>query len=335
MSLISYALKGNFKRFYDKLDDISKETGKNKISLIGNFLYCFVKIGSGYSDYLNYELYKRSKKEILEYVTIKDQDKFYEIVSPSAYKTEFSVKPNFLKKYKKYIGRDYFYNESFDKFKKFIKANDTFMVKPVDGLGGHGVKKMESKDIKNLEEFYDEVKKDNLLLEGYVIQNKKVSAICKESVNTIRIMTFSYNGKSRILGAFMRIGNGNSHVDNFHGGGMGVSINIEEGKLYGEAIDKDLRHFEVHPKSGKKFDGFKIPNWDIITKTVLDAALMSKHIHVVGWDVAVTEEGCVLIEGNRRPGFDLPQVMADHGRRDMMRDVLNEINAIEGTNYKI
>ena len=103
MSLISYALKGNFKRFYDKLDDISKETGKSKISLIGNFLYCFAKIGSGYSDYLNYELYKRSKKEILEYVTIKDQDKFYEIVSPSAYKTEFSVKPNFLKKYKKYI----------------------------------------------------------------------------------------------------------------------------------------------------------------------------------------------------------------------------------------
>ena len=71
------------------------------------------------------------------------------------------------------------------------------------------------------------------------------------------------------------------------------------------------------------------------TKTVLDAALMSKHIHVVGWDVAVTEEGCVLIEGNRRPGFDLVQVLSKRGRKDIMRECLDEINKCEGTNYKI
>ncbi len=61
----------------------------------------------------------------------------------------------------------------------------------------------------------------------------------------------------------------------------------------------------------------------------------NENIHVVGWDVAVTEKGATFIEGNRRPGFDLVQVLSKKGRIDIMKDCLNEINQNEGTNYKI
>ena len=56
---------------------------------------------------------------------------------------------------------------------------------------------------------------------------------------------------------------------------------------------------------------------------------------MVGWDVAITEKGTTLIEGNRRPGFDLIQVLSKKGRKDIMRYCLNIINKNEGTNYKI
>ena len=133
----------------------------------------------------------------------------------------------------------------------------------------------------------------------------------------------------------MRIGNGVNHCDNFHQGGMGCSINIETGKLIGNAVDKDLNEFESHPTSGVKFDGFQIPNWDKVKQMVLEAALVNNNIHVVGWDVAVTEEGATFIEGNRRPGFDLVQVLSERGRKDIMRSCLDEINKTEGTNYKV
>ncbi|CCY93415.1 putative uncharacterized protein [Firmicutes bacterium CAG:884] len=335
MGLIEYARAGNLKRFKNNLKEISKKEKKSEFFLFNHFLLTFLKTGCGYSDYLNYELYNKTFKEIDEYVTIKHQDKFYEIVSPAKYKTFFTIKPNFLNNFKDYINRSFFAGGTIEELKAFLDKNEEFMVKPYDGLGGKGVYKEYRKNIKNVNDFYNYLNENHLFIEEYVKQNKEVNRLCKESVNTIRIMTFSYNGKSEIVYAAMRIGNGINNVDNFHQGGMGCKIDLEKGILIGDAIDKDLNHYEVHPKSKVKFDGFVLPNWEKAKKLVLDASLVNNNIHMVGWDVALTDEGATLIEGNRRPGFDLIQVLSKRGRKDIMRHCLDIINKEEGTNYKI
>ena len=335
MSLIEYAKAGNLKKFRNNLKEISKKENKSTFYLFNHFLITFLKSGCGYSDYLNYQLYNKTFKEISEYVTIKHQDKFYEIVSPAKYKTFFTIKPNFLNNFKNFINRDFFEDGSIEDLEKFLSNNEEFMVKPKDGLGGMGVYKEYKKNIKDINEFYNYLKNNNLFIEEYVKQNEDINKLCKESVNTIRIMTFSYNGKSEIVYAAMRIGNGVNNVDNFHQGGMGCKIDLEKGILIGDAIDKDLNHFVVHPKSKVKFDGFKIPYWEEAKKLVLDASKVNNNIHLVGWDVAITDDGPTLIEGNRRPGFDLIQVLSKRGRKDIMRHCLDIINQVEGTNYKI
>ena len=335
MSIISYAFKGNLKRFNENLKTVSKKTGMGLWTLRFKFLNCFRLIGSGYSDFLNYELYNKTKEELLEYATISQQDKFYEIVSPSKYKTDFTVKPNFLKNFRKYISRDFFAEGTKEELDAFLNAHETFMIKPYDGLGGHGVEKMNAKDITDRDEFYEKIKNERLFLEEYVVQHSAISAICNASVNTIRIMTFAYAGKSEILFACMRFGNGEGSVDNFHQGGMTVLVDLDTGKLVGRAFNKNLDFFDEHPKSHVKFDGFQIPNWDKVKKLVLEAALVNEHIHCVGWDVAVTEDGATFIEGNRRPGFDLVQVLSKRGRRDIMRHCLEIMNEVDGTDYKI
>ena len=335
MGLIEYARAGNLKRFKNNLKEISKKEKKSEFFLFNHFLLTFLKTGCGYSDYLNYELYNKTFKEIDEYVTIKHQDKFYEIVSPAKYKTFFTIKPNFLNNFKDYINRSFFAGGTIEELKAFLDKNEEFMVKPYDGLGGKGVYKEYRKNIKNVNDFYNYLNENHLFIEEYVKQNKEVNRLCKESVNTIRIMTFSYNGKSEIVYAAMRIGNGINNVDNFHQGGMGCKIDLEKGILIGDAIDKDLNHYEVHPKSKVKFDGFVLPNWEKAKKLVLDASLVNNNIHMVGWDVALTDEGATLIEGNRRPGFDLIQVLSKRGRKDIMRHCLDIINKEEGSNYKI
>ena len=44
----------------------------------------------------------------------------------------------------------------------------------------------------------------------------------------------------------------------------------------------------------------------------------------MGWDVAISENGPVIIEGNRRPGFDIVQVLSG-GRADIVDDVLADM----------
>ena len=327
MSLIKYAMSGSLKNFSNKLDKISEKTGKSKTKLFFHFLHCFMLTGGGYSDYLNYEFYDKTDKEIKEYATIKTQDIFYETVSPSKYKEFFSVKSNFLKNFSKYITRDSFHMGTKKELEEFLKRNKRIVYKPISGLGGSSVKTMYVKDIKDIDAFYKEVTEEkDILLEGYVVQHHEVAEFAPNSVNTVRIMTFGYNGHSEIISAMMRFGNGEADVDNFHQGGMGCLVDENTGKLVGKAVNKNDEWFDKHPKSGKKFDGFQIPNWDIIKKTCLEAALVSDKIHVLGWDVAVTEDGCTFIEGNRRAGWDLPQELYKRGRKDIMRHVLEEMN---------
>ncbi len=335
MSLLHYARMGNLSRFAKNIKDLAKQENKSSFTLFARFLYCFLKIGSGYSDFLNYRLYNKTNAELEEYVTIKHQDKFYEIVSPAAYKKFFTIKPDFLKNFAKYIDRDFFAKGTKEELAKFLQNNEEFMLKPYDGLGGHGVVKMTHEQAGSPDEFYEKLEREGLFVEGYVKQHSEINKLCAASVNTIRVMTFGYAGQSRILYAAMRIGNGVNHCDNFHQGGMGCSIDLESGKLVGNAVDKDLNEFETHPTSGVKFDGFSIPNWDKVKQMVLEAALVNNNIHVVGWDVAVTQDGATFIEGNRRPGFDLVQVLSDRGRKDIMRSCLDEINKTEGTNHKV
>lgn len=335
MSIVNYALNGNAARFLEKLDKVAKQTNKSKASLVVHFIKCFMMIGSGYSDYLNYELYRRSDEEIKQYATIKTQDYFYEIVSPAAYKTAFTIKANFLKNFAKYIDRDSFYQGSLQELKQFLNKNEKIVYKPVNSLGGDRVKSLYSKDIKDIDEFYKEIIENNIQLETYIIQHKDINAFAPNSVNTIRVMTFAYNGESEILAALLRVGNGIADVDNFHQGGMGIKVDIETGTLIGDAFDKDNNILKEHPITHLKFDGFKIPNWDIVVKTCKEAALVNDHIHVVGWDVAVTQDGCTFVEGNRRPGFDLVQVAYDRGRKDLMQRCLDKINKVEGTKYKV
>ena len=148
-----------------------------------------------------------------------------------------------------------------------------------------------------------------------------MNKLCDKSVNTMRIMTFNDNGKPRIIWLGLRVGNGVNSIDNFHAQGMAVNIDINSGKLIGNAIDKDLNQYSVHPVTHTKFDGFQIPCFEEAKEMVLKASLESDKILVVGWDVAISDKGPVIIEGNRRPGFDIVQVLSG-GKMDIVNDVL-------------
>lgn len=327
MAFYSYIFSANYKGFKEKLKRIAKRDHRSYPLLLCDTYYSILRYGIGLTDYLNYEFHKKSSKERKEYAGIKMQNTFYETVSPSKYKKRYTIKPDFLEDFKKYTKRDFVVPEkcSLKEFKDFLKKHKVFMSKPYDGLGGADVLKVKAEDIKDIEKYYEDCKENRIFLEEVVKQNKEMNKLCEASCNTIRIITFNNHGKAEILWAGLRIGNGVNSVDNFHAGGMATEIDLKTGKLTRPALDKSLNEYTHHPKTHVEIEGFKIPFFKEVKKMVKEAALESDKILVVGWDVAITDDGPLIIEGNRRPGFDLVQVASRRGRMDIMNYVFDEL----------
>lgn len=323
MAFYSYIFSANYKRYFDNLKKVAKKEDKSFTKMVFDTGYCVFRYGFCLSDYLNYKLYNKNGKERKKYVSTKTENKFYETVSPSAYKQRYTIKPNFLKDFKEYTKRDFIVpkEDNYEEFLEFLNNHEVFMSKPYDGLGGADVKKEYTKDIQDKKEYFNNAIKNRIFLEELVKQHSEMNKLCDKSVNTMRIMTFNDHGKSRIIWMGLRVGNGINAIDNFHAKGMAVNIDINTGKLVGNAIDKDLNEYEEHPFTHVKFDGFQIPCFEDAKNMVLKASLESDKILVVGWDVAISEDGPVIIEGNRRPGFDIVQVLSG-GKMDMVEDVI-------------
>ena len=324
MAFYSYIFSANYKRYLNNLKRISKKEGISYIKMIFDTGYCVFRYGFCLSDYLNYKLYNKNKKERKKYVSTTTENKFYETVSPSAYKKRYTVKPNILADFKEYTKRDFIVPKegNYEEFLKFLDNHEVFMSKPYDGLGGADVKKEYVKDIKDKKEYFENAIQNRIFLEELVKQHPDMNKLCSKSVNTMRIMTFNDNGNPRIIWMGLRVGNGINSIDNFHAQGMVVNVDMETGKLVGNAFDKNLDEYTEHPLTHVKFDGFQIPYFEEAKQMVLKASLESDKILVVGWDVAISENGPVIIEGNRRPGLDIVQVLSG-GQIDMINDVLD------------
>jgi Sugar-transfer associated ATP-grasp len=68
--------------------------------------------------------------------------------------------------------------------------------------------------------------------------------------------------------------------------------------------------FECHPDTGKKVDGLQLPDWAAAVNLCLRAHESLETCPAVGWDVAFTEQGPVLVEGNLPFGIELAQFVS-------------------------
>lgn len=323
--MISFILKGNYKKFLNELKEVKKANNKSVTLMFIDMAFTALFLGMGLSDYLNYRLYDKTFKEKKEYVSTRTQSTFYKKFSPREYSEPFYYKPKFHEVYKDYAKRDYYIPMvGIDSLQKFIDKHKTFVIKPVDGLGGHLVSKVSMDDFENIDTLYNNLIDKRLFLEELIVQNKKWGLICPGSVNTLRVMTKNINGNPDIFFIAARIGSGKSIADNFHQGGFGVTVDFEQGILVGNGTSKALEEYEYHPASNIKFDGYKIPYFNEIKEMTIELAKINTKVMVVGWDVAITENGPCIIEGNRRPGYDLIQVTSKKGRMDLIRKMEEE-----------
>lgn len=150
----------------------------------------------------------------------------------------------------------------------------------------------------------------DFFFEKQLIQEPILSQFNPDTVNTIRVLTY----KNKVVSAAVRFGGKGSFVDNTAKGGVAVSLDIHTGMLgnYGMR-EYDLNHYTEHPDSHIKFADTVVTQWPEVKKLVEKTVKYLPYYNSVGFDVATTNDGPVIIEINTGAGVYLSQMGKEEG----------------------
>lgn len=205
-------------------------------------------------------------------------------------------------RFKEYYGRECMLVDDPTKigndFQEFAKRHNKFIVKPLFKDSGVGVEIFT----------YGESKVPNypFIAEELIEQSDALAIFHPQSVNTLRLNTIRCKDSIVIWQNILRYGRGDNMVDNAHFGGC---FSVIDNNGYAIAAGDVKRHkFTEHPDTGVALTGFKVPDWENACDLVRHLATKVGNLRFIGWDLAHTDKGWVLVEANTFPGILPPMV---------------------------
>lgn len=209
-----------------------------------------------------------------------------------------------------------------EQLEDFLTNDMDAFAKPSDGQLGNGIFSLK---IQSGKIFVDgkEISKEDvislLLSADYLIQERitqhpQISLLNPSTINSIRLQTvMDQDGKVHPFGGGLRIGRKGSSVDNWAKGGVFVGINMNEGKLMEIGFLKPQYGTSTieHPDTHIAFKDYIIPYYKEAEELAIKLHKHMYRCHSVGWDIAITENGPVFIEGNGL--WEISLIQAVHG----------------------
>lgn len=288
---------------------VSKNYGVNRLWVINSELWCLLRYGATPVDYVRFEFYKKNHKERNRYLTIYRYRKL--LKKFGFYNKTTHGKIAEYKTFADYIHRPWMIADKETESQAlidFINKQGIVFAKPDHGDQGKGVMRIKAEDSKTIEELINDCRCRAFVVEGAIEQIPEIAAINPSSVNTIRAYTvLKRTGEVQILGIMLRVGRKGSYVDNWGSGGIGYDFDLETGVCVGYGCDKQNNPYVFHPDSNVQMVGYRLPNYEQLTKTIVELAKLVPQARFVGWDIAITPSGYDLVEMNCPGGHDFLQ----------------------------
>lgn len=256
---------------------------------------------------LEYFQFKFQELNHLERKTYAGTGYMYEyqlIMNPKKYRSVLEDKRLFLVNYDRFIHHKSMSLEALiddpASFKSLLNGSGKIILKSHDGQCGWGIEVMETIGLDSDSLIAQLKKTGNDLVEEYIIQHPKLMELSPSGLNTVRIYTqLTSKDEVELLGSRLRI-TVNSHVDNMAAGNIVAPIEENTGIVCGPAVYSDItkRDQFTHPVTNIPIVGFEVPFWQETLIMVKEAALSNKGCRSIGWDIAISEKGPELVEGN-------------------------------------
>lgn len=166
-------------------------------------------------------------------------------------------------------------------------------------------------------------RRDGIILQERVQQHDVLQKINPNCTNTLRVITLINNaGEVEVMINQLKFGRGKSMVDNASKGAA-TSYVFDDGTISRVAVisRESLEMHECHPDTGAQAAGLKLPYYKEAIELAKEAQRRIPQLRSVGWDIAITNDGPMIIEGNTWYGWH-PQ---PRGRKGMICPGLREI----------
>ena len=311
--------------FSSSLNYAQKKSHKTKTAILLDIVYCVLTYKISIMEYFQFIFFLLGKEERKTYVGTPCLEEYLSKMNPKSSCSILNNKLKFLETYAPFIKRSYATladvqarNDSLSKV--LHNKSGKIVLKWTYGQCGLRIKVLSARDLDSeaMIKYLQETGND--FVEEFVVQNKDLMRLAPSGLNTLRIVTrLNSNDEVEILGTTLRISI-NASIDNWSAGNIAAPINPTTGIVDGPAFYKDITRPDEyrHPITNVEIIGFKIPYWKEALQLAKDAALFNKNNKCIGWDIAITDDGPELIEGNNNWCKVFWQLSAKKGLKSLL-----------------
>lgn len=217
-----------------------------------------------------------------------------------------------------------------------LNKEGRFILKHITMEAGEGIRDLEITDrallidgkSADLSQLSALLKPGIWLLQSFLQSHEAIRKVNSSALNTTRIVTMLDGGEPKYLAGFQAFAVNGESTDSWGKGSICVGIDIEsecllEYGFYNLSI-KDKSITEKHPDTGMIFRDYHIPHLKAAAELCIKAHKLLYFNFIVGWDVAITDEGPVIIEANEKPGMNVVQCF-DGGLRNRIMSAAKQI----------
>ena len=206
--------------------------------------------------------------------------------------------------------------------------------KPIDSLKSLGSVRIEGYSAANrmisvsngnvvsLDSFVSEVQNKfsgDYLFQSCVERHPAFAKMTGGGLSTIRIVTLDSGDGAKPWRAAAKLTSPRTVADNFwRAGNLLAAVDIESGKL-GKALTTmgmDGSFVSHHPDTNELIEGVEIPFWKQAIQVTEDVASLFPRTLLLGFDVAITPDGPMIIEANADPHLMMMQIAHQKGAMD-------------------
>jgi len=200
---------------------------------------------------------------------------------------------------RKYITEDEFLQKNFDGFCKLFNGFGGKMIYRAEVMDHHLYL---NKEKISYPDFLSFVGKEKYLIQERIEQHEAMNALNPSCVNTMRMLTLRTGPLFHLYQVYLRIGINNSYVDNGLSGNIMIGIDKERGKLmeyaYSSGIGEAQYKLDRHPQTDVTFKDWPIPFFEESVEMAKSLHLTFQQFFMIGWDIGITPDGPVVLEGN-------------------------------------
>ncbi|BDV30658.1 sugar-transfer associated ATP-grasp domain-containing protein [Microbacterium terricola] len=253
----------------------------------------------GFQDYIDYDFAILTRAERDTYMTHPVSNQISQKYDHPDFRHLFQDKIAFDRTFDPFLRREWMVVEPGNaaEVRALAERLGTIVTKEPVGQAGTGVHRYHAAEIDDWDGFHRGLlERGELLIEEVIRQHPDLAAVCPGTVNTTRVTAFFDGERTHILAMAQKFGRG-AVSDQMTFGGFYTMLD-EHGHATGPGYDSHGHVHATHPDSGAVIADFQLPLFDEVAAFVDQVARVVPQVQYVGWDIVVTPEGPVLVEGN-------------------------------------